>query len=186
MLSPKLLKYVLYVVLCLIGVVSRGAAILYAQDKPAIDALHDPSDDDMIFQLGVPDARSGEFRLGLDDWRKAREEKGEKVWRQIIGETPDKLWPARHFSTMEYGGLGYRYALEIQFESARDYDKPLCLVVGISFSHWSEPSLICVSTNGVASEKVRQPIVAIDQPGQLKTEAGSITTTSRCASVKRR
>ncbi len=147
-----------------------SAACLCAQEKPAIDARHDRADDDLIFQLGVPDARSGEFRLGLDDWRKAREEKGEKVWRQVIGETPDKLWPARHFSTMEYGGLGYRYALEIQFESARDYDKPLWLVVGVSFTHWTEPSVICVSTNGAASKKVRCPIVAIDQPGQLNLE----------------
>ena len=147
-----------------------SAACLCAQEKPAIDARHDPADDDLLFQLGVPDARSGEFRLGLDDWRKAREEKGEKVWRQVVGETPDKLWPARHFSTMEYGGLGYRYALEIQFESARDYDRPLWLVVGISFTHWTEPSVICVSTNGAASKKVRCPIVAIDQPGQLNLE----------------
>ncbi|MBQ9873636.1 MAG: hypothetical protein IJM30_04145 [Thermoguttaceae bacterium] len=142
------------------------------REKPAIDARRDPSDDDVVFQLGVPDARSCEFRLGLEDWRKAREEKGEVVWRQIIGETPDKLWPARHFSTAEYGNLGYRYALEIQFESAKDYDSPLYLVVGIDFSHWDSPSLICVKTNGVESAKVRQPIVRIDQPGQLNMEDG--------------
>ncbi len=115
MLSPKLLKYVLYVVLCLIGVVSRGAAILYAQDKPAIDARHDPSDDDLIFQLGVPDARSGEFRLGLDDWRKAREEKGEKVWRQIIGETPTNS--GRRGISARWNTAGWGIATRWKFNS---------------------------------------------------------------------
>ncbi len=148
-------------------------SVLLASERPEIDARRDPADSDVVFQLGVPDASSSEFRLGLDDWRKARETKGEKVWRQVIGETPDKLWPARHFSTREYNGLGYRYALEIQFESPRDYDSaPLYLVVGIDFSHWTEPSLICVTTNGVASEKIRQPIVNIDSPGQLDIETG--------------
>ena len=141
---------------------------------PPIDTRHDPSDDDLIFQLGIPDARSAEFRLGLDDWRAEREAKGEKVWRQEIGKTPDKLWPARHFSTREYGALGYRYTLEIAFESAEDYaDVPLWLVIGICCSHWTEPSMICVATNGVTSEKVRQPIVKLDDNSQLNLQNGT-------------
>ena len=149
------------------------AAAAFGQ-APEINTAHDPSDDDLIFQLGIPDARSAEFRLGLDDWRKEREAKGEKVWRQIIGKTPDKRWPARHFSTREYGALGYRYTLEIEFESPSDFaEKPLWLVIGICCSHWSEPSIIRVETNGTASEPIRQPIVKLDDGSQLKIDTGT-------------
>ena len=137
---------------------------------------------DVLFQIGVPDARSAEFEPGLGDWEKLREERGETVLKYVVGKNVASDWSPMHLSTREFHAKGLRFAFEVEFESPRDYDDaPLYLVVGVVFTHLTEQSLICVSTNGVDSEKIRVPLVC--REGQKENRFDSLQEVGQFGNV---
>jgi len=110
---------------------------------------------DIIFQIGRPDAVSWEFQ-GYVDWLKAHE-KDPVVFRYIVGKHRYKDWIAQHVSTRDFGNAGKSFTLQIEFELLGEVPDELYFILGFCFVSYQEPSLIRVRLNDAEAEPVRQP-----------------------------
>ena len=111
--------------------------------------------DDIIFQIGIPDARSAEFTKWID-WEKLRETKS-PVARFVVGKNRNRDWMPMHISTRDMQNAGLSFTSEIEFDSYKTFDVPLYFVMGIAFAHPNEQSLIKMTVNGFDLEPKRQP-----------------------------
>ena len=131
---------------------------------------------DIIFQIGRPDARAAEFRFG-PEWEKMYKENGDPIFRYTVGKNMPYQWPFMHVSTRDFHAAGKKFTLEIEFDSDMNYDIPLNFVIGICFVHETEPSLINIKVNGVASEPKRQPTIKNGMSFDAYRDTGSFEST---------
>ncbi len=117
--------------------------------------------DDLLFQIGRPDASPSEFGRN-PDWQRLMRENQKTAFRFVVGKHRAVDWPVAHMSTRDFGNAGKSFTIEIEFSSDRTYDQPLYFVVGAAFAHPSEPSLIKINLNGRDCEPKRQPMIALE------------------------
>lgn len=134
-------------------------ALLFVFVLPVHLAFSAEQPNDVLFQIGRADASPAEFQ-GHIRWTSFLEQDHPVVLRYVVGQHKQRDWPEQHVSTRDFRNAGKAFTLEIEFHAKKNYDGPLYLVVGVAFAHPTEPSLICVKTNGVASEPKRQPMIA--------------------------
>ncbi|MCL2305143.1 MAG: polysaccharide lyase family protein [Planctomycetaceae bacterium] len=102
--------------------------------------------DDLIFQIGRPDARAAEFRHY--NWEQRHDANRGVVFRYVVGVSRASDWSAMHLSTRDLENAGKKFTHQIEFQSEVSYDKPLAFVIGYCFIHATEQSLVCVDING--------------------------------------
>ena len=110
---------------------------------------------DIIFQIGRPDAVSWEFR-GTVDWLRSRNRDGVS-FRYVVGKNKPTDWVAAHLSTRDFGNAGHRFTTQIEFELNDEPPAELYFIMGFCFVSCREPSLIRVKLNDSEAEPVRQP-----------------------------
>ena len=110
---------------------------------------------DVIFQIGYPDAKTAEFTKWVD-WEKIRDTKS-PVAHFVVGKQRCSDWMPMHISTRDLKNAGLSFTSEIEFESPKVYDVPTYFIMGITFAHPTEPSLIKIRINGFDLEPKRQP-----------------------------
>ncbi|MDO5582201.1 MAG: polysaccharide lyase family protein [Planctomycetia bacterium] len=116
----------------------------------------DPQDESkIVFQIGRPDARSAEF--GGINWSKMREEKNFSPITFKVGNDSWSKWPVIHLSTRDFRNAGVSFTSTIEFDADKTYTEPLWLVVGVCFSHATEPSQINITINGKKLAPERAP-----------------------------
>ena len=126
--------------------------------------------DDIVFQIGYPDARTAEFTKWID-WEKLRDTKS-PVTRFLVGKHRNHEWMPMHISTRDMQNAGLSFTSEIEFNSPKTFDVPLYFVMGIAFAHPHEQSLIKININGFDLEPKRQPK---GPPGRSSFNAGTET-----------
>jgi len=150
------------------GVIASVVCLMYPQPS----ASQNPNDllDDVVFQIGFPDARTAEFAKWID-WEKLRETKS-PVTRFVVGKDRCRDWMPMHISTRDMQNAGLSFTSEIEFDSYKTFDVPLYFVMGITFAHPTEPSLIKININGFDLEPKRQPN---GPPGKFSFDARTET-----------
>ncbi|MDR0871728.1 MAG: hypothetical protein LBN39_13155 [Planctomycetaceae bacterium] len=114
----------------------------------------------VLFKIGRPDARTEEFRRWIR-WEDHINSK-EPVIRFRAGQDRDRDWTAMHISTRDMKNAGHSFRAEIDFDTDKTYDTPLYLIIGSSFYHATEPSLIHIEVNGHKTTPVRAPSGGIE------------------------
>lgn len=114
-----------------------------------------PSNDEILFQIGYADAWSNEFNYY--PFQKALDQKLKIASRFVVGSSPTWEWPRMHLSTRDYKNAGHKFTFEIEFTSQKDYSQPLFFVVGVTFGHGKEPSLLKMTLNGQKLPERRAP-----------------------------
>ena len=121
------------------------------------------NEDDVVFQIGYPDARSAEFQYLQNyavDWKETHKNTDGKLLRYIVGKNRSCDWCPIHLSTLEFDAAGLKFTYEIEFEYPDEPTEPLYLIIGGAWTHKTHPSVLRLSTNGVPSEKLRLPSLA--------------------------
>ena len=103
--------------------------------------------EDVIFQIGRPDAKSSEFLRPID-WDKILEAQPEHVFRYKVGENRPKDWAPMHLSTRDFKNAGKKFTFQIEFASEKTYQEPLSFVIGYSYIHPTEYSIVHLNVNG--------------------------------------
>jgi len=152
---------------------SGNSGPLNAQDTPNAT---NGAIDDVVFQIGFPDARSAEFTKWID-WENLRGTKT-PIARFIVGKHRSRDWMPMHISTRDLRNAGLSFTSEIEFSSYKTFDVPLYFVMGIAFAHPTEQSLIKININGFDLEPKRQPL---GPPG--RDNFNPDTDTGYCESV---
>jgi len=113
-------------------------------------------DDDVLFQIGYPDARSAEFAKPVN-WEELRQSKT-PITHFVVGENRCRDWIPMHISTRDMKNAGVSFTAEIEFNSWKTFDEPLTLLIGAAYAHPYEASLIKIAVNGFELEPKRQPL----------------------------
>ena len=142
---------------------NQAACVLFAAERCE-------TGQDIVFQIGRPDAVSWEFH-GAVDWLKSRNEDGVS-FRYIVGKHTAKDWVALHPSTRDFGNAGYRFTTQIEFELQEEPPSELYFIIGFCFVSCYEPSLIRVQINGIEAVPVRQPDTFNDYSYKPQEEVG--------------
>ena len=113
--------------------------------------------EDVIFQIGTPDACSAEF-LNKPDWKAFADKVPDKsqpvpFLHFTVGKDEDAVWTPWHWSTHEAKAGFRQFTAEIEFTASRDYNQNLYLIIGVC--HGLEPSQVVVETNGTPSPVIR-------------------------------
>ena len=119
------------------------------------------AEEDVIFRIGRPDARSAEFH-NWPDWEKLHEQNQGVISRYVVGKSQTSDWPAMHVSTRDFKNAGKKFTLQIEFPSNVSYDNPLAFVLGYCFIHTTEQSLVCLEINGQKITPQRMPKIGDD------------------------
>ena len=131
---------------------------------------------DVVFQIGVADARSSEFQYYPPDWQALHKSNGGVVCRYVVGKNKPFDWLTMHLSDLEFDALGLRFTAEIEFEYPDEpTDGPFYLVVGVAWTHKARPSKIAISTNGVPSEPLQVPSFTDDREDPYRFSAANDT-----------
>ena len=133
---------------------SENFSLLAAQEN------QDDADQDTIFQIGIPDGYSREFR-SLDQ-RKLLEQGGNPIAVFNVGSSHNSDWPLSQDSTRDYRNAGLKFTYEINFKTEEECSVPTWFIIGMTFSHATEPSLIRIEVNGKSIETKRAPTVDRD------------------------
>ena len=124
------------------------------------------NEDDVVFQIGYPDARSAEFLYLQDravDWIETHKNANGKVLRYVVGKNRACDWCPIHNSTLDFNAAGLKFTYEIEFEYPDEPSEPLYLIVGGALTHKTRPSVLCLSVNDVPLEKLRLPSFSDDR-----------------------
>ncbi|MGL4944356.1 MAG: polysaccharide lyase family protein [Thermoguttaceae bacterium] len=113
--------------------------------------------DEVVFQLGRPDAMSAEFS-GWVDFEKVKENTAAPFKQFVVGKNITREWCPFHPSTRDFRNAGLQFTSEIIFDAVRDYNEPLFFVVGVAYAHPTEPSLYKVTINGTPLTPTRAPV----------------------------
>ena len=111
--------------------------------------------EEVLFQIGRPDGFTSEFQHGIP-WEKVADQEG-TVHQFVVGKSRTMDWIPMHISTRDMKNAGKSFQVEIEFDAAKDYPDELYFIIGCSFAHPTEPSLVHIVVNGQVSEPVRQP-----------------------------
>jgi len=141
----------------------QGSSFLHAEENPGIAQ-------DIIFQIGRPDAVSWEFH-GAVNWMSNRNRDG-VAFRYVVGKNKPQDWIAMHPSTRDFGNAGRSFTTQIEFELHDELPAELYFIMGFCFVSWAEPSLIRVRLNDVEAEPVRQPDTFIAYSYRPQDEVG--------------
>ncbi len=134
-----------------------------------------PAEDetDILFQIGIADCYNREF-FGLDS-QKALAEHGNPVIRFVVGKDRMSNWPSMHLSTRDYKNAGNKFTYDIEFQSDQTNQTSLWFIIGVVFSHATEPSLIKIKVNQTDLAPKRTPTISLEQfhKGFHQNEKGS-------------
>ena len=144
-------------------------AIAFPIGAPAQTTSPSTSDEsDVLWQIGIPDARSSEFQFYPGDWKEVHKNQNGKMLRFVVGKNKTFDWCPIHLSELEFDALGLKFSFDLEFELAEEPAEPLNFVVGICWTHKSSPSVFCLSTNGVDSEPIQLPSLTDDREDPYK------------------
>ncbi len=123
------------------------------------------NEDDVVFQIGYPDARSSEFQdYPSIPWEEEHQKTNGTALRYVVGQSLVYEWRPQHLSTRDIHALGLKFTYDIEFDYQGSLSQQMYLIVGIAWIHKSEPSNIIISTNGIPSDAIRLPVELDDRP----------------------
>lgn len=128
----------------------------------------------IVFQIGRPDARSSEF--GGFNWSKWKEQKNFAPITFRVGKDRCSQWPLIYLSTRDFKNAGVSFTSTIEFDSDKTHSVPLYFIIGVCFSHATEPSLIHIKINGKQLEPKRAPV---STPEEYKRKFNAAKDTGR-------
>jgi len=109
--------------------------------------LSSEAQEDIIFQIGFPDASGSEFGKYVrheDFFGKP----DEPIVRYVVGQSRPRDWIPSICSTRDFHNAGHAFSTAIEFDSPKDFNSSLFFIIATCYGHPTEPSLFQLTVNG--------------------------------------
>ena len=130
----------------------------------AADTTEPPMEADVIFCIGVPDARCAEFALVKEGYAAFPRQFPDGVLYEVGKSTPENDWAFVHPSVQDRGWAGGKetYPFTIRFNLDEDIAHPTTLVIGYMGNH-SDRSTVHVTVNDTTLPTQVPPYIGFGQ-----------------------